>query len=446
MKRVRILALLLAMALCLTACGGGAPSGSTSIAGGNTSDDSQVTVPAEAMEDVVAYLTNGAYTKDSVIATAGDTPVTAAQVLYWTAYQQYQMIYYYYNYYGYTFNMTDDMGDGTTVGQSLLQLGLNTACAYAVGHQKAVDMNVTLTAENAAKLATLYQDNVTAYGTDRWNNHVKAGLINEADFDEDEKAAWIQAHGEEFYKHSLMYYSSTTDAYAALINDYYYFTTLQDVLFGEGGEYEPTEAVMDQYVADYVADNGMVWARCILFSTQDCADEAAVAEVKAQADAAYAQLTGLTGEELSAKFTELQTAHDKSGYTAGDIQRYSKNDSLVDGYYDGIVALEPGQIGMTDKTTYGYFILLREEDQIDSIYDSLESDYITVTFDELIAQWTKEYGVECAMPELDLDSFYTKLTELQEILLAVDTIEMPEEEAADSSASSSTASSSSVTE
>lgn len=438
MKRIRILALLLAMALCLTACGG-ASSSSGTIAGGDTSDDSQVTVPAEAMEDVVAYLTDGAYTKDSVIATAGDVPVTAAQVLYWTAYQQYQMVYYYYNYYGYTFNMSDDMGDGTTVGQSLLQLGLDTAAAYAVAHQKAVDMNATLDAEVADQLATLYQDNVTAYGTDRWTNYVKAGLINEADFDEEEKAAWIQAHGEEFYKHSLMYYSSTTDAYAALINDYYYYATLQEKLFSEGGEYEPTEAVMEQYIADYISDNGLVWGRCILFSTQDCADDAAVAEVKAQADAAYAELTGLTGEELSAKFTELQTAHDKSGYTPGEVQYYSNTDSLVDGYYEGLVALEPGQIGMTDKTTYGYFILLRSEDQIDSIRSSLESDYVAVTYDALINQWTQEYGVECAMPDLDLTSFYAKLAELQEILLAVDTIEMPEEETSGTSSTGSVA-------
>lgn len=443
MKRTRILALLLALALCLTACSGGSSSSSSasSIGGGSTSaagNDGEVTVPAEAVEDVVAYLTDGAYSNDTVIATVGDTPITAAQVLYWVAYQQYNMTYYYYYYYGYAFNMSDDMGDGTTVGESLYQFGLDTALAYAVGNQKAHELGISLSEENAAALETLYSDNVTVYGEDRWQSYLDAGLIAEEDFTEEQKAEWVQAHGEEFYQHSLMYYASTTDAYADLISDYYYFTALQDSLFGEGGEYEATEETLADYTQSYIEDNGLVWARCILFNTQECEDEAAEAEVLAQAQAAYTELSGLTGQALSEKFTVLQTQYDESGYSAGEIQYYSNTDSLVDGYYDGIVALEPGQIGMTEKTDYGYFILLREEDQLDSIADSMKSDYIATTYDALISQWTEEYGVECSMPDLDLDAFYTKLAELQQTLATVDTITAPEDTTSGDSSTGST--------
>lgn len=432
MKRFRILALLLALALCLTACGSGASSSAPSSIGGGASSadtDGEAVLPAEAVEDVVAYLTDGAYNKDSVVATVGDTPVTAAEVLYWIAFQQYYMTYYYYMNNGYTFSMSDDMGDGTTVGESLYQFGLDTALAYAVGSQKAHELGVTLSEENAAALETLYADNVASYGQDRWQAYLDAGLIAEEDFTEEQKAAWIQEHGEEFYQHSLMYYGSTPDAYAALHSSFYYFTALQDHLFGEGGEYEPTDATMGDYMDTYIADNGVIWARCILFSTMDCADDAAVAEVQAQAQAAYEELSALTGDELTQAFTDKQTEFDKSGYTAGEIQYFTNSDSLVEGYYEGLETLEVGQIGITDQTYYGYFILLREPNQPDSIADTVKAEYMSNTYQALIDQWTEEYGTECAMPDLDLDAFYTRLAELQQTLASIDTL--PANEAAE---------------
>ena len=149
MKQIRILALLLALALCLAGCGSapassGASSGSTSQAQGDAA------IPQEALDDVVSYLTDGAYAADDVVATVGDTAVTAAQALYWTAYQQYYMTYYYYSNYGMTFQMSDQMEDGTTVGQSLLDFGVDTAVAYAVAAQRAQDNGVSLSEENAA--------------------------------------------------------------------------------------------------------------------------------------------------------------------------------------------------------------------------------------------------------------------------------------------------------
>lgn len=425
MKHIRILALLLALVLCLTACGSGASSTPGSSSGEPSSEPNSDALPQEALDDVVSYLTGGAYNKDSVVATVGDIPITAAQVLYWTAYQQYNMTYYYYNYYGYAINMSDDMGDGTTVGESLLQFGLDTAVVYAVGSQKAQEMGISLSEENSAALAALYEENVASYGQDRWQTYLDAGLISEADFDEEQKAEWIRTHGEEFYQHSLMYYACTPADYQNLITNYYYFSTLQDTLFGEGGEYAPTEDTMSDYLQNYITDNGYCWARCILFSTKDCADDAAVAEVQAQAQAVYDQLSALPADQLSASFTDLQSQYDKSGYTAGEIQHYSNTDSLVDGYYSGIQALEPGQLGMTDKTDYGYFILLREADQPDELRDEAQSDYITSTYTSLIEQWKGDYNANLTsdvLGDLDLDAFYTNLAQLQLTLATVDTI------------------------
>ena len=155
------------------------------------------------------------------------------------AYQQYYMTYYYYSNYGMTFQMSGQMEDGTTVGQSLLDFGVDTAVAYAVAAQRAQDNGVSLSEENAAALETLYSDNVTSYGEDRWQAYVDAGLINESDYTVEQRAEWIQTEGKSFYQHSLMYYATTPQAYQDTFTNIYYFNTLRDNLFGEGGEYAP---------------------------------------------------------------------------------------------------------------------------------------------------------------------------------------------------------------
>ena len=168
MKHLRTLALVLAMAMCLTACGNGAASSGAANSAASSAEDTNANLPAEALTDVVSYLTDGAYTADSVIATVGDIDVTAAEALYWAAYQRYSMTYYYYTNYGYSINMTDDMGDGTTVGEYLLNAGISTALAYATGAQKANETGVTLSDENAAAVEGLGTTNIETYGQDRF--------------------------------------------------------------------------------------------------------------------------------------------------------------------------------------------------------------------------------------------------------------------------------------
>ncbi len=422
MKKTRLIALVLALMLVLAGCGGSGNSSSSAPEGGSASSvPTDATLDPAALDDVVKYLTDGAYTKDSVVGHVGDREITAGEALYWIAYQQYNMTYYYTNYFGFTLNMSDPMDDDTTVGESLYQFGMDTALSYAVAAQQAHDTGVELSEEDAALVAKLYEDNVNFYGEDRWNAYVQAGLIDEKDFSEDEKVEWIRTHGEDFYQHSMMYYATTAQDYESLITDFYYYNTLQDSLFGEGGTQAPTEATINDYTDDYIKENGVCWARCILFPTADL-DDAGKADMKAQADAVMAELSALSGEELSNAFTEQQTAHDKSGYTAGEVQHYTNTDSLVDGFYDGIMKLEPGQLGMTGETDFGYFILLREPENRADISSVVTDEYVRSTYDALIAQWTKDFGAECEMPDLNLDSFYEKLGQLQQTLAAVDTI------------------------
>ena len=120
------------------------------------------------------------------------------------------------------------------------------------------------------------------------------------------------------------------------------------------------------------------------------------------------------------------------------MQRYSNSDSLVDGYYSAIAALEPGQIAMTEKTDYGYFIVLREADQPDTLRDSVKSSYIMSTYDSLISQWKSEYGVGDVSLNIDAQAFFTKLNELQNTLYSIDNVSGTNT-GSDSSAGSSSA-------
>lgn len=436
MKHLRMLALVLAMAMCLTACGSSGASNSSSI----SAEDTNADLPAEALTDVVSYLTDGAYNADTVIATVGDVQVTAAEALYWVAYQRYSMTYYYYANYGYSMDMTSDMGDGTTIGEYLFKSGIETALIYAVGAQKANELGVSISEDNAATIANLTETNVENYGLDRWNTYVDAGIINEDDYTDEQKDAFVKEFGEVFYKHSLMYYSCTSDIYLDVVNHYYLYASLQDHLFDDGGEMAPTDTTLNDYIQSYINDNGVLWGRCILFSTQDCADDVAKEEVRNLAQQTYEMLSGLSGEELENAFTEQQSQYDESGYTAGEVQNYTSSDSLVDGYYSGLQALEAGKVGITGETDYGYFILLREADQPDDLMDTAKSEYISSTYAAQIDQWMADYGVSTdstALSSLDVTAFYEKLSELQNALQEADTVESVNEDSSDASSSSS---------
>ena len=128
----------------------------------------------------------------------------------------------------------------------------------------------------------------------------------------------------------------------------------------------------------------------------------------------------MAGYALSQAFTEKQTEFDKSGYTAGEVQRYTSSDSLVDGYYSGLEKLSPGEVGITDETDYGWFVLLREEDDPESLKETVSSDYRRETFSGLFSEWMEEYEIDYSklMPDLDAGAFYEKLIYLQKIIQA----------------------------
>ncbi len=397
--------------------------GDTAEAADAAAEEVPAEIPAEAEADVVSYLTGGTYTTDQEVAAIGDTTLTAGEVTYLAAYQYYSAAYYY-KLYGATLNLDEQVEDGSTFAQYLFQYGRDGAARYLATMAKAKEMGVTLSADQEAQLATLVEDNILKAGENLWASATTDGLVNADEFSEEEQKAWKEEHGEPYFRHSMMYYATTPDGYSRFYEKNMYMAVLREKLFGEGGEYAMTDADKADRTQAYLEENGVLWARCILFSTQNVETDEAKAEIKANAEAALAELEGLTGEERENKFTELQTQYDSSGYTAGEVQKYTNTDSLVDGYYSGIQALKVGDVGMTDETDYGYFVLIREPDQVADLEEEIVADYETDKLSELVDQWIVDYDIKAEefLPDVDLNSFFTTLGELQTTIDAVDAL------------------------
>ncbi len=365
-KRILALGLCLVLAMSLlTGCGG------------ELTDEQIIT---KATADEVRYLTDGKLKNDTVIMTINGEEVPAISLCYWLSYYEYQMSYYY-SYYGETLDLTAEVSDGVTVADNLLDYAYQAVVSYTAMNQKAEEYGLTLT--------------------------------------EDEETD-VQDYIDLQDSYAMLYFCTNAEEQGKIYRQYQMSTKLQEVLYAEGGEREIT----DDTLQDYVTDNGIYNCRYILLQADED-DEDAVAEAKTQAQEIYDELSELEGDALLEKFMEYQEQN-ADGNT--DEYSYDDDDSLVDGFKEAVAALEVGELGMTDQTSYGYFVLLR----LDVDMDALEEDYISDDFNTLMTTWQEEAEVELAdaYDKLDTLTFFENLTELQ-------TLVSEAQEAADSSADAS---------
>lgn len=375
----KLAALLLAVAMLLsllTSCSSAeAPASDSDESDDTSTSDSTTTlteVPDEARQDAVAYLTDGVFASGDVAMTVNGVDVTADALVYWMAYQ-YTYASYIYTQYGSTLDLTQTVDDdGTTIAQSLADQSKSVA-----------EMNVLL--------RTRAQDE---------------GLVLSEDQESD-----LQDLAENYDENTLLYYGTNLETLQQAYTDSCLATNLKDYLFGEGGEMEPT----DETLADYAEANGTYTCRYILLATNDLDedDEEGREAQRLLAEQLLAELQECSADELEEKFTELQEEYNTSD---GNTSRYTfdSDDSLVSGFREVVSELEVGELGMTDETDYGYFVLLRLENDVDTLSD----DYASATYDSLISQWIDEAEVTTAdaMDNLDVDAFYDRLIALQTVL------------------------------
>lgn len=373
-KRILALLLCLAMALSLLA-GCGSTNGDTSAADASTSAE----IPQEAREDLVKYLSDGDLSADTVLVKVNGSDVTAEYYLYWLGYYYSQMSAYY-NYYGQAMDLTAQAEDGSTMADSLQSMADQAVASYTSMVLNAIDHGIELTDED--------KKTVSSYASEQEENY-------------------------------RLYNCATVGAIEHANTDYLYYSAFGDLLYGEGGEFAPTEEDLNAYAEEKGAYN----CRYILCQVEKDADEETEKAAKETCQGYFDELSALSGEEQLNRFKELQANNPD-----GNVEEFSfdSSSSLTDGFREKLAEMQIGELGMTDKTGYGYFVLLRLAPDMEALSD----DYKGSDFAKKLEDWAADIKVENTADYEKLDAIAV-LTKLQTLQAAVVAAETPTEDPAD---------------
>ncbi|MCD8341642.1 MAG: hypothetical protein LUC87_05740 [Clostridiales bacterium] len=397
MKR-KILALLLALATAcsLTACGGGAESsvtdGETSSASTSaeaesssadtsaeaesasgsslTSEEEAIlaAVPAEAREDCVAYLTDGVLSNDTVVITLDGVDITADMFIYFLSYYEtYYMLMFSSS--GYDVSLEDSYSDDMTYADFFVQIAEDASIQMAVARSLAEEAEVTFTEENQTSL---------------------------------EEAMAEQTESD------LLYVGANAGAMEDVLTCTIYGNAYQLAVYGEGG----SEEITDEMAEEYAEENGYYNCRYILFMGVDLEGEELEA-VQAEAQACYEALSQLSGDELVEEFQAQQAALNENG----DTEECYVSPSSDLSFGDTVLALEEYEVGITDATDYGYFVVLRLP-LGDENLSSVKQDYADELFSAAINDAISAADITYAdvLEEMDYTAFFDALAALQETI------------------------------
>ncbi len=422
-KRIMALSIILALSVSLlTACGSDDTSAVSSSAETEASESEDSGVPQEAYDDVVAYLTDSAVNAEDVVYTVNGQDITASEYFYWIAYEAYYYSYsYYYTYYSYP-DLTAELEDGTTMADYVLEDAYYYATMNAAVYSKALEAGVTLSDEYQESYDSYIPDSITSLGEDLWDEAVAAGTVSEDDYDEEEKAAWIEEQGTAQMNLSLLYYGTTREGLEEMYLRNYYYQQYENVLFGEGGEYEITEADIEEYIEEQEVRA----CRYLLFGDtsgfEDLTDEEK-AEYLDQAEACYEELTALSGEELDEAITAY-AADNPDGNTTGELV-YDSSDTVLEDFDTLLESLDEGEIGITGETEDGYYVIIRDTVTAESEFSdsyTVAEQCIDDAYQELISQWMSEAVIEDTgvLDDFSVTDFMVNLYALRDLIDGVD--------------------------
>ena len=375
---------------------------------------------------------------DTVIATVDGEDLTLLNIAYWLTYDTNILAYYYYGSLD-TIEWDDAYSDDMTMAEYVMEDALAIAVNYKLIDMKAEELGLELSDEQVAEVDEIMQEYVETFGETLWDEAVSDGTIDEDDYDDEAKEAWIQAAGEADLINEAAIYVTTVD-YLRYMNEIYeLYSNIQDYYFGEGGEYEPT----DEDIAQYIEDEGYVCAQSILFMTIEDEDGNTVdyadmdddqkAQLKEEAQAALDDI--LSSDDPDETFNSYQEASDDTGSnTAGSTYTFQDGD-MVDEYYEAVIELEEGETAaeLVESESYGYFIVKRctvEADSVPVYYSSygyttytIEYLYINDSFGNMISAWNSDAEVVTTdvFDEIDMDSFSANLLALEEELYPSET-------------------------
>ena len=395
--QTKLIALLLtaAMILSLTACSNstetepdGTPEISDSTAAPETTDGTSVPeatdsvlpddfVPDPNVEDLC--LAAADIPGDFELLTVNGQPVSARMYLYWLAYSISETESNMYSYYGMALDWSEEMG----LAEYVMEDALNATLMYTVIPQKAKELGYGLTADQIAEFDAYTAETITAMG------------------------------GEDGFNESLRMLGLDRDTYLDINRTSYYYQQILSGMFAG----RPT----DSDIETYIEENDILSAKHILLLTVDMStyqplSDDMIAQKKTTAEDILKQLQ--ESDDLAADFDALMQEYSEDtglvanpdGYTFGPGE-------MVTEFEDGTRALEYGQISGIVESPYGYHIILRQEPDAASLYDSVLSSLINGQINTWISEadvvLTDEYN------DLDPQLFYEKFMAYQTVFSAM---------------------------
>ncbi len=393
MTKKRLLALLMALAMCfaLSACKNSDADASGSAEPSESPSDSAE--PSESQE-IVADLSQSLYEfasglkDDGVAATVNGTEISNEMFLYWLASDCYMMANYYSQY-----GMSADFTDAELA--SYLIDDVKTAVTYYTAiREMCAENGISVTEEQETELQRQIDDYESTNGEGSFQKLLQSTGLSEESF------RYVNTNG-------------------------FLFTNLADKLMGE-----PSNADLEQYVTD----NGIFSVKHILIKTTSSdqkdddgnvtqtADEYN-AEKKALAENLLAQLQ--QSDDMETLFDDLMNEYSEDGrdsdgnLASPDGYTFSEDDSLVDGFREAALALDVGELSGIVETDYGYHILLRLPVDASSYHD----DWISSGADARVMERVEAADVTVSddITNLDLNSFYNRYVAYLTALYSEDT-------------------------
>ena len=352
-----------------------------------SSDSYEATIPAAALKDVDSYLTGGAISCADTVMTINGTDIPAGAYFYWMAYYASYLEYYYQNQNGSDegFSLSEQYDEDTTYAEYVQEQTEQTLISSVVATQKAQEMKLKLSDTAQSTLDSM----------------------------------------EDTSPNTLLYYAPDLDGLKFTFTNYSYSDAFRTALFEEGGEYYANEETLQDYY-----DDNVFGAKHILILTTGM-DDQEKAEAKKTIQGYLDNI--LDSDDPVSTFDQYMNEHSEDSGLANypDGYTYLSGD-MVSEFEDAVASLKVGEIAPeVVESSYGYHIIMRIEPDADEIDDeTLEDRYQEDTLNGLLSEWTQDAEVTSsdALKNLDVASFYDKLSILQEIILA------EEAENADSSA------------
>ena len=394
---MKLTAILLVLILCLALVGCGSSAGTagtSTTAVSVTSEPAAETTEAPAAEETAAPAEDGesaetlsveqvfnleeaekAYDLDTLVFNAG-----SVEILWKDYYGSIAQVLYELNtYYGIT-DLSEEVQEGMTIGDWVLDWSEEYLRQLALLHEKAEELGIELTEEDQTLIEADITEQADAY------------------FEGDREALFEEMHiTEDLFRYQ---------AEASLLYD-----KLFAYYFGEDGEY-----LSDEDAVAYVEDAGYLYAKHILWSFTD---ENGAELSDEEKDAARTQAQEVLDELRAEDPANLGSAFDRM------MEHYSADPGLAaypDGYYfqpgdmvavfeDAATELAEGELSELVESDYGVHLLYRPAMDADHIfgYDSYSNAYTlrylaaNELFTNMADEWMEQQTVAYAEGFEDLD-------------------------------------------